>query len=138
MKIKKIKNLKSIECVADLRYRCSSCGVDHWISMKEAKTPGFIIVCDCACLLKVKLIKDIKIIYHEDPVVKQKDSSLATVVVIEKTDETIIKQACSALNSYGFTAQESMQMALKHTDKEAFKDVKSLIEKILSNLENII
>lgn len=137
MKIKKIKNLKSIECVADLRYRCSSCGVDHWVSIKEAKTPGFIIVCDCSSLLKVKVIKDIKIVYHEDAVIQQNNSSLATVVVIEKTDEKIIKQACSALNTYGFTAQESMTMALKHTEKEVFKDVKSLIEKILSNLENI-
>lgn len=137
MKMKKIKNLKPLECVADLRYRCSSCGIDHWISIKEAKTSGFIIVCDCSSLLKVKVIKDIKIVYHENVVAQPKHSSLATAVVIEKTDEKIIKQACSALNTYGFTAQESVAMALKHTEKEAFKDVKSLIEKILSNLENI-
>jgi hypothetical protein len=137
MKMKKIKNLKPLECVADLRYRCSSCGIDHWISIKEARTQGFIIVCDCASLLKVKVIKDIKIVYHENVVAQPKHSSLATVVVIEKTDEKIIKQACSALNTYGFTAQESMAMALKHTEKEVFTDVKSLIEKILSNLENI-
>lgn len=136
MTTKKIKNLKPLECVADLKYRCSNCGIDHWVSLREAKTTGFIIVCECDTLLKVKPIKSINIAYHEVAKTETKDSSLSSPVTLQKTDEKIIKQACSALSAYGFTTQESMEMALKHTGTELFIDAKSLITKILSNLEN--
>ena len=137
MKTKKIKNLKPIDCVADLKYRCPNCGLDHWVSLKEAKTTGFIIVCDCDTLLKVKPIKSVNITYLEEAKQQVNTSSLENTRPLQKTDEKIIKQACSVLGNYGFTPQESMQMALKHTDKELFTDAKLLITKILSNLENV-
>lgn len=138
MKTKKIRNLKPLECVADLKYRCSNCGLDHWVSLKEAKTSGFIIVCDCDTLLKVKPIKTINITYIEEAKEQVNTSSLENTKAFPKTDEKILKQACSVLSNYGFTAQESMQMALKCADKEVFTDVKLLITKILSNLENVV
>jgi hypothetical protein len=136
---KKIKNLKPVECVADLRYRCTNCGLDHWISLREAKTKNFMIVCDCETLLKVKQIQTINVVYVEDttlqnPPINIKQASASTPIV-KQTDDKIVSQACAVLSTYGFTRQEALDIATRYTDKESFTDVKTLVSKILSNLE---
>lgn len=35
------------EADVSLRYECPSCDSDHWHTLQEAKTPGFMIVCWC-------------------------------------------------------------------------------------------
>lgn len=131
---KKIKNLKPVECVADLRYRCTKCGLDHWVSLKEAKTKDFIIVCDCDTLLKVKQIQTINVVYVDTPPPQIKHTA-PVIATVRKTDDKIISQACAVLSSYGFTRQEAIEMTTKYTEKESFTEVKTLVSKILSNLE---
>jgi hypothetical protein len=134
---KKIKNLKPVECVADLRYRCTNCGLDHWVSIKEAKTRDFIIVCDCDTLLKVKQIQTTKIIYVNDTTLQKPVKTIRTpsIPTIKPTDTKIISQACAVLSTYGFTKQEATNMATKYAEQESFTDVKILVSKILTNLE---
>lgn len=135
----KIKNIKPVECVADLRYLCTNCGLDHWISLREAKTKNFMIVCDCETLLKVKQIQTINVVYVEDTTLQ--NSSVngkytpSDASVIKQTDTKIVSQACAILSTYGFTKQEALEIATRYTEKESFTDVKTLVSKILSNLE---
>jgi hypothetical protein len=135
---KKIKNLKPVECIADLRYRCTNCGLDHWVSIKEAKTRDFIIVCDCDTLLKVKQIQTVNVVYVNDATLQKRpvNTTQAPIIpTVKPTDAKVISQACAVLSTYGFTKQEAMDMATKYTEKESFTDVKILVSKILSNLE---
>jgi hypothetical protein len=98
----KKKNQKPIEINPYFKYRCSdsSCGYDHWISLQEAKTKNFKIVCDCGNIIRPKQIKTIKIAYKENTIVKTKPN-LDTRLLTEYTD---------VLCGYGFTHDESVKL----------------------------
>jgi hypothetical protein len=118
----KTKNLKPIEIDAQFKYMCpqSTCGYCHWISIKEAQTKNFKIVCDCGYVFKPKRIQKIKILYDK-PVIKQLDTSVVKTVVesVEAKTPLVVKQfipdtllnKCSkTLIGYGFTEQESKKL----------------------------
>ena len=79
-----IKNLKPIEIEAHLKYRCPNCEILHWISLKEASTKGFIIVCECNSILRPKLVTDLRIKY-------QCKKTVAQPVIQEPTVEEIVE-----------------------------------------------
>lgn len=101
MKTKK-KNQKPIEINAYLKYRCSkkSCQYQHWISLLEAKTKNFKIVCDCGSIIKPKTIRDIKISYAE---IAEKKNKI-------KLDKNLVNEYTQVLCGYGFTNEEAIQL----------------------------
>ena len=137
--MKKIKNLKPIDIVADLKYRCPNCTIDHWVSLKESRTPNFLIVCDCDTIIKPKRIKQIVLQYitenggkNSSPKTEQEKTE------IQSTDPKIIEQTHQILKTYGFTSSESSEIVDKHISEKKYNSVKDLIEKILSNLEKSV
>lgn len=98
-----------------------------------------MIVCDCETLLKVKQIQTINVVYVEDTTLQNSTVNIkqtsASAPVVKQKDDKIISQACAVLSTYGFTKQEALDIATRYTDKESFTDVKTLVSKILSNLE---
>jgi uncharacterized protein YbcC (UPF0753/DUF2309 family) len=130
--MKKIKNLKPVDVIADLRYRCPNCAIDHWVSLKESRTSNFLIVCDCDTIIKPKRIKTIIVQYAVD---SQNKNLPEKKVEKQNTNQNIIDQANKILKTYGFTSNESIEIIAKYTSEEKYDSVKPLIEKILSNLE---
>jgi hypothetical protein len=61
----KKKLLKPIDHDVHLKYRCPECSVDHWLSLREAQTDGFIIVCECNNIFKVRTVDDIVVKYKD-------------------------------------------------------------------------
>lgn len=46
---------------ASLKYKCPKCGDDYWVTLQEAKTPGYIVVCFCGGIIHVKTISSVKL-----------------------------------------------------------------------------
>jgi hypothetical protein len=103
MKTKK-KNQKPIEINAYFKYRCedSSCGYDHWISLIEAKTKDFKIVCDCGSVIRPKRIKNISIEYRSK---KRPPKSK-----IQSQNNASIIEYCNVLCGYGFSMEEASKL----------------------------
>lgn len=136
----KTKNVKPIEIDAHFKYRCPKCGWDHWVSLKEAQTKNFKIVCDCNAIFKPKSIKNISIEYcaskpknnnTETPVQTLKNPDIQpeikTTVVQEQVikpvdplDKDILEKGSKLLISYGFTANESKALL-----NEAYERIKN-------------
>ena len=110
MKTKKKKE-KPIEIDAHFKYRCpnNDCGCLHWLSLKEAKTQNFKIVCDCGSVFKPKRIKTLEIIFEQNPVVKTEQIKPNQ----QKVDFDLIKICVSVLVGYGFTGAESEELLIK-------------------------
>lgn len=137
MKTKK-KNQKPTSIDAHLKYKCPEpdCGFDHWISLKEAQTKNFKIVCDCGKVFSPKRIKELNISYYKKP----KTPKLETVE-IKEANETKQKLSLDLLNGcvkilvgYGFTKDESVVLCKKAFSKNACDDAPTLARYILKNI----
>jgi hypothetical protein len=138
---KKLKNQKPIEIDAHFKYRCpkSSCGFDHWLSLKECKTKGFKVVCDCGYVFKPKRISKIKIVYVDIQPVATTEKPPESDKVIEKPKIPVdFKNSCvKLLVSYGFTKDESVSLCEKAFEKNPVNSSGLLIKYILQNLEEL-
>lgn len=122
-----IKNLKPLEVEAHLKYRCPNCEIPHWISLKEASTRGFIIVCECNAILKPKLITDLRLKYEKkkppikpEPIIENVTTDQTEViepkqVEIEPTPKLVppkeLFDSClPVLQNYGFTQSEAGEL----------------------------
>ena len=127
----KQKRLRPIDQNVHLKYRCPKCSSDHWISMKEAQTKGYRIVCDCNEILRVKLVEKNEIIYSQ----AQKKSSLPEEP--EKKKETIpldlLTQSCTILLGYGFDISEAEKLIVSTFDKTPTYICVDLIKQALKN-----
>lgn len=56
---------KPIDADIHLKYRCKKCGIDHWLSFKEASTKNFKVVCYCGSVFKVKQLSGFKFKYED-------------------------------------------------------------------------
>lgn len=101
MKTKK-KNQKPIEINAYFKYRCSdkSCGYHHWISLLEAQTKNFRIVCDCGSVIIPKRIKSIQVSYKTKRSKTQKT---------DNSNDTTAEYA-EILCGYGFSLDEALKL----------------------------
>lgn len=63
-----ITNQKPIDHDIHLKYKCpnSECGIYHWLSLKEAKTPHFLMVCDCGTVFESATVNDVNITFLEN------------------------------------------------------------------------
>ena len=79
MKTKK-KTERPIEIDAHLKYKCpnDSCGYFHWLSLQEAQTKNFKIVCDCGNVFKPKRIKTLEIIFEQTAIIKTEQKFVLT------------------------------------------------------------
>lgn len=139
MNTTKIKKLKPIDTDVHFKYRCYECSLDYWISLKEAKTKGFKIVCDCGIVFAPKPIDDISIIYKQK-IVKQsndqncpKEPKQAQPIPVD-----ILNQCSKILAGYGFTENESKEMLVKSYEESGIGDSSLLIKHCLKNLGDTI
>lgn len=84
----KKKLLKPIDHDVHLKYRCPECSVDHWLSLREAQTDGFIIVCECNNVFKVRTVEKI-VVRHKDKKIKRPLKEELKPVVPEIIVDTI-------------------------------------------------
>jgi hypothetical protein len=153
-----IKNLKPINTDIHLQYKCPTCDINHWISLREASTRGFIIVCECNSILKPKLIDDIKFKYKQKIKVQTPISTDINLVVSEpmesaktefnqevaSTEPSVIMadppqdlfNACvPALTGYGFTSSEAKQLIYDTYQKQkTYSTYADFIKHCLSNI----
>jgi hypothetical protein len=125
-----------------LKYKCPTCSLDHWLSFKESKTKGYIVVCDCDTIFKIKQIETIDIQYKntkpplEETTVEVKLDEPEKEVV-EKVVETIpvdlLTKCCKILTGYGFTKSESESMLEKSYSGNPSDDITLLIKQTLEN-----
>lgn len=100
MTTKKKKNQKPINIDAHFKYRCpdDNCGYDHWVSLNEAKTLKFKIVCDCGQIFSPKTIAKLKIVYRTS----KEHSQQIPIDTLEK--------CVKILTQYGFSNEESVKL----------------------------
>lgn len=110
MKTKK-KTERPIEIDAHFKYKCpnDSCGYFHWLSLQEAQTKNFKIVCDCGNVFKPKRIKTLEIIFEQTAIIKTEQIK----PVQQKIDFDLIKICVNVLVGYGFTDTESEELLIK-------------------------
>jgi len=131
----KKKNLKPIDVDVHLKYRCpdKKCNYDHWISLKEAQTKNFKMVCDCGNIFKPKQIVKLNICYITDNKVTP-TLSPKPLVATQTIPSSLQNQCVKILCGYGFTSQESLSMTTKAFEKHPVTHAGLLIKYILQNL----
>lgn len=134
------KNQKPIDIDGHLLYRCPNikCKYDHWLSIKEAQTKNYKVVCDCGQIFKPKTIKKLKIVYEKISEQKPEQSDKKEPIVESIVLPDSLKNSCSKLlMSYGFTEPESNDLIEKAYNKTRINNPSALIKYILQNLETI-
>lgn len=133
MKTKTITNQKQIDTDAHFKYRCPTCAYDFWISINEAKTKNFKIVCDCGTIFSPKRIKKIKVIYWED-IIKDKKKEEAPLIEepkIKEISQQLLDKCTKTLITYGFTKEESHDLLRQAYSKNPIDNSLDLIKQAL-------
>lgn len=125
-------NQKPTETDAHFKYRCPNpkCGLDHWISLREAKTSGFLVVCNCEQVFSPETIVSINIQYstqEEKPepvtpkeVLTEDDGELLPLdgedtepeptLIAQEIPVDLLSRCCKILVSLGYTQSESREI----------------------------
>lgn len=131
-----IKNLKPTELNVHLKYTCTTCSIDHWISLDESKTKGYLIVCDCGSILKVKLVHSLMVKFC-----KKKKSIKTTerdkLVETNKIDVALLSKCCTILSSYGYEKSEIEPLIIKTYKDSPTADIKTLVKNTLMKIGDI-
>jgi hypothetical protein len=137
---KQIKNQKPISLDIHLKYRCpnNECGYEHWLSLLEAQTKNFKVVCDCGMVFKPKKIKTLKIVYGRKI---QLESSTTTKETSELKDskqpsEDLLSKAIPCLVDLGFTKQEATDALTSAYIKQPTQDISVWIKNTLLEIRN--
>lgn len=135
------KRQKPIELDAHFRYRCPKCGYDKWISLAEASTKNFKIVCDCKYVFQCKRIKGIKIQYYTKKKTLNKSNNSKQPEPVQKSneyidtsisiDENVLNKSIKILIGYGFTKQESYNLLIKAYNILKINTSSKLVKKAL-------
>jgi hypothetical protein len=129
-----IKNQKPTEIEANIKYTCPNekCKFDHWISLKEAQTKNFKIVCDCSTVFSPKTIKIV--------VVKYKKFKQKSILVPDKVEETIhhtipddiLIKSSKIMQTFGFRKKEADLMLTEFFKTNPIYDFKQLVQNTLA------
>ena len=137
---KQIKNQKPTSLDIHLEYRCpnNECGYDHWLSLLEAQTKNFKVVCDCGTVFKPKKIKTLKIVYDRKI---QLESSTTTKETSELKDskqpsKDLLSKAIPCLVDLGFTKQEATDALTSAYIKQPTQDISVWIKNTLLEIRN--
>lgn len=127
MKQKKIQ--KPIEIEAHLKYQCPRCNQSHWLSLNEAKTKNFKIVCDCKKVFIPKRISKLDIVYSTN--IKSKEK-LVKPISESKIDKALKDKCVKALIDCGFSSSESDDLIENAYSEINCDDPVSLVKKAIS------
>ena len=146
MKNKTIKNQKAIEIDAHLRYVCKNpdCGYTHWLSLKEAQTKNFKVVCDCGVVFKPKQVLKVKIVYEQPKQKKEIETpkqvptqqcfvNLSAIAKEIELDIDTLNKCVKILVGYGFTKTESEQLLKNSFSSNPTDDCATLIKQTLES-----
>lgn len=146
MKNKTIKNQKAIEIDAHLRYVCKNpdCGYTHWLSLKEAQTKNFKVVCDCGVVFKPKQVLKVKIVYAKPKKKKEAEPqtqapmqqcfvNLSAIAKEIELDIDTLNKCVKILVGYGFTKTESEQLLKNSFRNNPTDDCATLIKQTLES-----
>jgi hypothetical protein len=125
---------KPIEYDVHLKYLCSNCGQAHWLSIDEAKTSGFKVVCFCKNTFSVKKVKDIKILYQKKKTAPISTPPVESVKEYPKINKQLLDRASSIMVGYGFTKKEAIESIEKTYNSEQIKDHLELVKKTLASM----
>jgi len=131
-----IKNLRPTEFNLHLKYVCPMCSVEHWLSLEEAKTKGYLIVCDCDSVLRVKLIDSLGIKFYK----KQKSTKTVESEKVIETDKIsldLLSKCCTILSSYGYEKSEVEYLIIKTYENSPTTDIKTLVKNTLMKIGDI-
>ncbi len=126
MKMNKVKkSQKPTDYDISFKYICNDCGNEHWLFLREVKTKGFKIVCDCSQIIEPDVIKDIDIIYddtEEEVIIEQSGIS----------DKTMYS-CCKTLSDFGYSETESKNMVMQSFDALQVEEPTRIIEYAIRN-----
>jgi Holliday junction resolvasome RuvABC DNA-binding subunit len=136
MVIKKYKNLKPTDYEISLIYKCPNCRIEHWLSIKEAATKNFKVVCDCDTIFTVKLVKSITVNYVES---EPKKEIIAQPVekVIQRPNVDFVENCAKILVGYGFTKNEAVSLVNKTYESNPSSDISTFIKSCISNFGGV-
>lgn len=119
------KNQKPIDTDIHLKYRCKKCAQDHWLSIEEASTKNFKIVCYCGLVFGVRLVKDFRLKYEP---LETKKSTKIPVDLLEKSVKLLV--------GYGFTNSEAIELISNSYLQNPNDDFASLVKQTLASIRN--
>lgn len=161
----KKRPLRPIDSDVHLKYRCTECSIEHWLSLRQAQTTGFIIVCECNNVFKVKPVDKIVVKYKDKKPKKiaQEPTSLVmpvpiTIQLEEEVVETKIEEkipiieepqeiekpiipdnmlqgSCNVLVNYGFTVTEAKELIRKTYSDNPVDSIGAIITNCLKTLK---
>lgn len=160
-KTKTKKLQKPIESDIHLKYRCNKCGLDHWLSYREASTKNFKVVCSCGSVFKVKRLLGFKLRYESSiPQSKQKEvrnreteivrpNPVPSVIIAPKVETVsdppkpeinrtipvdLLEKSVKLLLSYGFTKTEATKLVTDTYFAVPVNDYPTLVKYTLQSL----
>jgi hypothetical protein len=89
----KKKLLKPIDHDVHLKYRCPECSIDHWLSLREAQTSGFIVVCECSNVFKVRTVDKIVVKYKDKKIKRVIEEQQLQIAPLESTAPELKEEA---------------------------------------------
>lgn len=138
MKTQKIiKNQIPISIDLHLKYRCpnSECSNVHWVSLNEAKTKNFKVVCYCGTVFSPKVVKKVKLQYGQKKKVSHRTEDSNTEIVQKQETQPkkqipkdILEKAASILIQYGFTKNESQELIVETFNQYDIIDTTELVK----------
>lgn len=131
-------NLEPVEADINLKYKCPSCGSEHWLSHKETKIHDFKVFCEiCENILTPKPVKSITVNFIEQQQ-KQQENKQQQRKEEQKEEEEEEKQTVSdldfiseaenALIGFGFTKREAKEMIALEYKKTGEKNPAKLVK----------
>lgn len=143
----KINNVEPQKLDAQLLYICpdTDCRMEHWLSNKEVKTPGFMVVCEyCDTVFTPRLVKSISVNFVEEktpeppkpkpPEPKQPIKQKIKETFKKETTRDFLREAKETLVHFGFTKQEAEEMIEKEHKKTGSDNPATLVKTALDFL----
>ena len=138
----KHKELKPINADVSLEYKCPSCHASHWLFLRETRTKGFRIVCECDAIIFPKTIKEIKIVYQQ--IVKEKVETTESIkkepteeIPFAILSERSLQECCKTLRYFGFDKKEAVEKITDAFENLQTDNIKELVNYVLTHIEEI-
>jgi hypothetical protein len=127
------KNQKPTDVEVHIKYICPNkkCKFDHWISLKEAQTKNFKIVCDCSIVFSPKPIQKITIKYKrfkKKSIIPQDPAPITEYVI----PEDLLSKSSKIMQTFGFKKPEADQMITEFFKNNPIYDFKQLVQNTLA------
>ena len=124
-------NLEPVEADINLKYKCPSCGSEHWLSYKETKIQDFKVFCEiCENILTPKPVKSITVNFIEQQQKQQEQKQQQKKEEAKQTENDLdfISEAENVLIGFGFTKREAKEMIALEYKKTGEKNPAKLVK----------